>query len=195
MNGTQTTNTLEQYASRREYTVQLFDEMDKKPGTVSQAVGRVITTTAIEDEPVDEVVSRLTDPQVWRVEACLSDRSTAVKIADAVVTVPETIATAVRIHYEDDDGIRTLPLFGTDASRSHRYETAVAQFFLTFTEAADGASLSKDELSDHLGRWHRNLTGNRISPAWIGRTLQTLDVETNHLAVPGRQWVHEELME
>lgn len=193
MNGNQTTNTLEQHASRREYTVQLFEEMDKEPGTVSHAAGGLIATTALEDG-VDEVVNLIKDPQIWRVEACLSDRSTAIKIADTVVTVPETIATAVRIHYEDDDGIQTLPLLGTDAGRSHRYETAVAQFLLTFTEAADGASLGKGELAENLGRWHRNLTDDAISSVWIGRTLQALDVETADRAVSDRQWIDEDLM-
>lgn len=193
MNGNQTTNTLEQHASRREYTVQLFEEMDKEPGTVSHAAGRLIATTALEDG-ADKVVNLIKDPQIWRVEACLSDRSTAIKIADTVVTVPETIATAVRIHYEDDDKIRTLPLLGTDTSRAHRYETAVAQFLLTFTEAANGASLDKGELADNLGRWHRNLTSDSISPVWIGRTLQALDVETTDRTVPDRQWIDGELM-
>lgn len=194
MNGNQTTNTLEQHASRREYTVQLFEEMNKEPGTVSHAIGGLIATTSLEDG-VDDVVNLIEDPQVWRVEACLSNRSTAIKIADTVITVPETIATAVRIHYEDDDKIRTLPLLGTDTSQAQWYETAVAQFLLTFTEGADGASLNKDELADQLGRWHQNLTGNSINPTWIGRTLRTLNVETTDQAISGRQWLHRELME
>lgn len=188
MNGKQTDPTLEQYTSRLTQAKQRQREMTNEPGTVSHAIGLEVTTTALEDDPVDQIENLLGNAEVSRIEPCFDNISTAVQVAEVVVAHPGTITTKVRIHYVDKNEIQRLPLLEMAGSRQQQLKAALAQFISAFTVDAEGESLTKNELFDTFRRWHENLTGRSVSMPWFGRVLRALDTEKIGQITSDRKW-------
>lgn len=167
--------------------------LPKEPNTIAYVADGSPCKVPIDGDGIKQTNELLAGPDVWRVEPCCDDISTAIDIAAVVGAHPYTLTTAARVCYMGADGIQSLPVVTeTDAQRDTR-EAAVELFFSAFTEEKSDASLAKSELFDGFCDWHLNLTGQSISRSWFGRTLAELDVEPRGGHLTDRTWTAEVL--
>ncbi|WP_281194356.1 hypothetical protein [Halorubrum sp. F4] len=159
-----------------------------EPGVAHVRKNGKLGTGFLGDDPVEQTLTLLEMADVSTIEPCVSDLDTAAEIAVAVRTHPETLRTAVRIHYGHDGTTESLPILPATGSSLVSYEQVADQFVAAFTTPAAGESMNRTELAETFACWYRNLTGELLGPTWTGRLLSTCGIEWDRNGAIDRTW-------